>query len=206
MTTRPRSILRDAESLMAMIGYGFAVLFIAALVHFSSVLALPHAAPRDAYARIAQAAPVPHRFTPLPRPAPGAELLPLQDPMLARAACRFDLSGGPVRVRVELAALDGLLLLSFHDRQGSTFHATTDRGALRGRIDIRLVTPSQLQDVEAQDPDDETPQDLRLLAPSLEGFILAGSLALDEADMEAARRRLSLAVCASESDQTAPAN
>ena len=205
MKTRVAKILRDGEALMAVVGYGLAVVFVAALVHISSVLALPHMATRDASARIAQAAPVLHRFTPLPRPTPGAELLPLQDPMLARAACRFDLSQGPVRVRVDLSALDGLLLLSFHDRQGSTFHATTDRGALRGRLDILLVTPRQLEDVEAEDPDDETPQDLRLLAPSLEGFILAGSLALDEADMAAARRRLSLAVCANEGEQGKPA-
>ena len=186
------------ERWMVFLLHAVGVAFVAGAVHLSSVLAIPQLAARDAYARIAQAAPAPNAFTPLPRPAPGAEILPRQDPMLARAVCRFDLSQGPVRVRVDLSAFDGLLLLSFHDRQGATFYATTDRGAWRGRIDILLVTPLQREEVEAQDPDDEATQELRLTAPELEGFILAGSLALDEADMEAARRRTALATCAGE--------
>jgi uncharacterized membrane protein len=192
--------IRQGEGWMAALGYGLATLFVAGVAHLASVLALPHLASRDSFARIAQAVPHLHRFALLPQPAPGAELTPRQDPMLARAACRFDLAGGPVRLRVDLSQLDGLLLLSFHDRQGSTFYAMTDRGALRGRIDIRVVTPRQLEDIQAEDPDDEIPQDLRLVAPGAEGFILAGSLALDGADMESARGRLSLVACASEGD------
>lgn len=188
----------DDERWMVFILHAVGVALVAGAVHLASVLAIPQLAARDAYARIAQVTAAPNGFTPLPRPAPGAEILPRQDPMLARAACRFDLSEGPVRVRVDLSQLDGLLLLSFHDRQGATFYATTDRGAWRGRIDVLLVTPLQREEVEAQDPDDEAPQELRLTAPGVEGFVLAGSLALDEADMEAARRRTSLATCAGE--------
>jgi uncharacterized membrane protein len=177
--------------------YLLATLIIAGIVHIVTILVLPGVAIRDSFARIASAAQV-NRFDALPEPRPGSELLPMQDPALARSACRFDLSAGPVRLRADIAGLDGLLTLSFHDRRGGSFYATTDRGALRGGIDILLLTRDQLAAVEALDPEDETPQDLRLVAPTREGFILAGSLALD-GDIDAARKRLALVSCARES-------
>lgn len=180
--------------------YMLAALIVAGLVHIVTLLALPHVATRDAYARIARVAQT-NRFTPLPQPAPGAELLQMQDPAVARSVCRYDVNGGPVRVRADIAGLDGLLTLSFHDRRGASFYATTDRGGLRGRIDVVLLTQAQLEAVEALDPEDETPQELRLLAPTREGFVLAGSLALDPGDLEAARMRVSLATCAQENLQ-----
>jgi uncharacterized membrane protein len=174
-----------------------ATLMIACVVHIVTILGLPHVAIRDSYARIASVAPI-NRLTALPEPMPGAELLPLQDPALARGACRFDLSAGPVRVRADVTGLDGLLTLSFHDRRGGSFYATTDRGALRGSIDILLLTRDQLTALEALDLEDEIPQELRLLAPTREGFVLAGSLALDPGDLDAARKRLALLSCVRE--------
>lgn len=177
-----------------------ATLIIAGIVHIVTILALPHVAVRDSYARIASVAPI-NRFTALPESTPGAELLPLQDPALARSACRFDVSAGPVRVRADVTGLDGLLTLSFHDRRGGSFYATTDRGALRGSIDILLLTRDQLAAVEALDLDDGVPQELRLLAPTREGFVLAGSLALDSGDRDAARRRLTRVACVQENQR-----
>ncbi len=177
--------------------YLLATLIIAGLVHIVTILALPRVAVRDSYARIASIAPI-NRFTALPQAIPGAELLPLQDPALALGACRFDVNEGPVRVRADVTGLDGLLTLSFHDRRGGSFYATTDRGALRGGIDIVLLTRDQLAAVEALDLEDEIPQELRLLTPTREGFVLAGSLALDAGDLEAARKRLALVSCARE--------
>lgn len=177
--------------------YFLAALVVAALVHIVTILALPHVAARDAYARLANVAQS-NRFTPLPQPGPGAELLPMQDPAMVRGGCRYNVNNGPVRVRADVAGLDGLLTLSFHDRRGASFYATTDRGGLRGRIDVVLLTQNQLEALEALDDEDEPPQELRLLAPTREGFVLAGSLSLDPGDFDAARRRLSSISCAQE--------
>ena len=175
-----------------------AALIIAGLVHIVTILILPRVASRDSYARIASVAPI-NRFTPLPDARPGVELLPMQDPALARSACRFDLSAGPVRVRADVRGLEGMLTLSFHDRRGGSFYATTDRGALRGGIDVMLLTRDQMTALEALDLEDETPQELLLMAPTHEGFVLAGSLALDAGDLDAARKRLALLSCGRES-------
>lgn len=177
--------------------YLLAALIVAGLVHIVTILALPHVATHDSYARLASIAQT-NRFTPLPQSAPGAELLPMQDPAMARGVCRYDVTNGPVRVRAEIAGLDGLMTLSFHDRRGASFYATTDRGGLRGRIDVVLLTQNQLEALEALDAEDEPPQELRLLAPTREGFVLAGSLALDPGDFDAARMRLSSITCAQE--------
>jgi hypothetical protein len=55
-----------------------------------------------------------------------------------------------------------------------------------------------LEALEALDAEDEPPQELRLLAPTREGFVLAGSLALDPGDLDTARARLSSISCAQE--------
>lgn len=177
--------------------YLLAVFLVAGLVHIATILALPHVATRDAYARLASVAQT-NRFTPLPQPVPGAELLPMQDPAMVRGVCRYDVNGGPVRLRAEIAGFDGLLTLSFHDRQGASFYATTDRGGLRGRIDVVLLTRNQLETLEELDAEDEPLEELRLLAPTREGFVLAGSLALDPGDFDAARARLSSISCTQE--------
>lgn len=177
--------------------YLLAVLVVAGLVHIVTILVLPHVATRDAYARLASIAQI-NRFAALPPSTPGVELLPQQDPAMVRGACRYNINDGPVRLRADIAGLDGLLTLSFHDRRGATFYATTDRGGLRGRIDVVLLTKNQLEALEALDAEDEPLQELRLLAPTREGFVLAGSLALDPGDYDAARMRLSSISCAQE--------
>lgn len=186
-----------SDRTLGWLSYLLAALIVAGLVHILTILAIPNVATRDSYARLASFGQT-NRFAPLPKAAPGAELLPMQDPAMARSVCRYDVNGGPVRVRAEISGLDGLLTLSFHDRRGASFYATTDRGGLRGRIDVVLLTLSQRDALEALDPEDEAPQELRLIAPTREGFVLAGSLALDPGDMEAARTRLNLATCAQE--------
>jgi uncharacterized membrane protein len=103
-----------------------------------------------------------------------------------------------VRLRADLSNVDGLLAFSFHDRFGATFYGMTDRSSLRGRIDVLLLTQAQLEAVEALDPEDELPQDLRLVTPGREGFVLVRSLIVEQGDADAARKRLATASCAQE--------
>lgn len=172
-----------------------AMFIIAGLVHILSVLAMPRLAERDAYARFAEIAPV--NQLRLISPDEAARLLPYEDPAMAMAVCRFDLSQGPLRLRGNLAG-GGLLLLSFRDRLGRAFFAMTDRGTSRGRLDVIIATRAQLDAIEAQDEEDETPAELRLPARGATGFILLRALARESGAMEEVRQRLGALSCASE--------
>ncbi len=170
-------------------------LIIAGLVHIATIFILPRLAQKDAFARISAIA-APHKVVILPDGAGG----PFDDPALAQGVCRFDLSQGPVRLRATLP-LDPLMLFSFHTRRGQIFYSMTDRSATRGKLDVLLLTREQLNAVEANDPEDELPQDLRIIAPTLDGFLLFRSLAEFPGEMAEAKARIAALTCGLDQDQ-----
>ena len=91
---------------------------------------------------------------------------------------------------------DALTLFSFHARFGQIYYSMTDRSATRGKLDVLLLTAEQLDAVEANDSEDELPQELRIVAPTLEGFVLARALAERPGDVPDARRRVMATTCA----------
>ena len=167
-------------------------LVVAGIVHIVSIFAMPRLAPADAFARMS-ALTAPHRVTLLP-PAKPEEGGPFDDPAFAQGVCRYDLSQGPVRLRATLPP-DALMLLSFHARQGQIFYSMTDRSATRGKLDVLLLTRQQLDVVEANDPEDELPQDLRIIAPTMEGFLLFRALAEFPGEMAEAQARIRSLTC-----------
>jgi uncharacterized membrane protein len=172
-----------------------ATLFVAGIVHIVSVLLMPSLAPRDAYARVLAAvgdAPT-NTLVALPPMAPGAELLPFEDPAFAEGVCVYDLSKGLLRVT---AAADGedLLALSFHARAGRVFHAITDRAAIKGRIDIVIGDERQMEALQSES-DEAPPQEVRLTAPTKRGFVLVRSFAKRPSDQARARERLASVTC-----------
>lgn len=189
--------MKDRDLLMDWLPYGLGVLVVAGLTHLATVFIMPYVAPHDAFARIAQVT-EPNRFMVLERTAEGGTILPFEDPRAYVAVCRYDIAAGPVRVQAEFAA-DGLVVMSFHDRWGASFYGLTDRGGLRGRLDAIILNQPQLEALDAARADDDEPvQELRLATPTREGFVMARSLILDAADVDAARQRLSSLTCASE--------
>jgi uncharacterized membrane protein len=186
-----RVSLRNA--LAAIVPWTLALLCVAGIVHLASVLLLPRVAPADAYARLSRFGADSH-FVVMPQDAP--EVGPFRDPALAQAVCFFDLRRAPLRIR---ANVDGehVLTLSFHARNGNVFYAVTDKAALRGRIDVLVMTEAEKNDLEADDTD-EPPQDLRLASPTPTGFVLVSSLAERPDDFSAAQQRLSTVTCAAE--------
>ena len=71
-------------------------------MHLSSVLLLPRTATQDAYTRLAAAVPA-NSMVPLPAPTPDDAVLPFMDPAFASAVCRYDLAGGPLKLRVPVS-------------------------------------------------------------------------------------------------------
>jgi uncharacterized membrane protein len=185
--------MRFLDRLLGALPFIFGAIIIAGIVHILSILAMPRLAPRDAYARIAEAAPL-ARMTLLAPIEPGKEFAPFEDPATAAAACRYDLDRGPLRLRGPVSG-EGLVALSFHGRFGDVFYSVTDRSAARNGLDILLVTADQLAAIEAYDSEDELPSELRLVAPEKLGFVILRALADQPGDMEAARARLQAIAC-----------
>ncbi|MBL8589239.1 MAG: hypothetical protein JNK46_11975 [Methylobacteriaceae bacterium] len=173
-----------------------ATLMTAAIVHLASILLMPALAPRDAFARLETLAPR-ASLTPLAPARPGREIAPFGDPAMAVAICRYDLRDGPLRLRAELTG-DDFVSFSFHARGAAIFYAMTDKAAFRGVIDVLVVTPQQLEALEAADPEDEIPAETRLVSPTLEGFVYMRSLAALPWQAEEAAARLRKVECAAE--------
>lgn len=170
-----------------------ATLAIAGVTHLTSILAMPRLAPHDAYARMEKLAPTPHRTTLLPQAGAAGEA-PMDDPALERGVCRYDLSQGPLRLRANLAP-EALMLMSFHSRYGEVYYSMTDRSATRGRLEALLFLEEQRDDVEADDSEDELPQELRIVSPTPQGFVLFRALAERPGEHEAARARIAAIQC-----------
>jgi uncharacterized membrane protein len=182
--------------LLTLLLYGLGVAFVAGIVHLASIFAMPQLAPHDAYARLSALA-KPNQIMLLPKPVPDHELAPFEDPAVAQAVCMFDLAQGSLRVRATLEP-DALLTLSFRSRTGRVFYAMTDRAAVRGKIDIRVLTATQLQALQAEDDEDNPPQELRLVAPQLKGFVLIDALIRYPSEQAAAEARALSVACAPE--------
>jgi uncharacterized membrane protein len=151
-----------------------ALAFVAGLVHIVSVFALPELAQKDAYSRLSVLT-QPGQLSLLPALLPGQEYAPFEDPALVQAVCLYDLERGPLELSADIIG-DGLLTFSFRSRTGRVFYSMTDKAASHGKIDVLVLTPKQLEAVEADDDDEELPQELRLTAPEKKGFVLVNAL------------------------------
>lgn len=170
---------------------------VAGIVHIVAILALPLLAASDAYTRLSNIT-TPARLQLLPRPTPGSQLLPFSDPAMVRGACLYDLSMAPLRL-VGTIDSDRLLTLSFRTRNGLVFFSLTDHAAVRGELNILVVSPSQLEELEASSSEDEEPsQELRLVAPALQGFILVDALVALPGEWTGAEERIRQIRCEAE--------
>ncbi len=179
------------ERLVGFAPWALGCLFVAGIVHLSTILLMPHVATRDAYARLGGQA---GAAVAIAEDAHGARPAPFDDSGTALAICKFDLAQGPAHIQ---AHVDGehFLSLAFHDRASRIFYATTDRAAVRGKIDIVLVDAHQLAQLEAEDSEDSASQELRLLAPSRQGFILIRSLIERDSDRARAQAAVQTVAC-----------
>ncbi|MDE3176387.1 MAG: DUF1254 domain-containing protein [Pseudomonadota bacterium] len=147
---------------------------VAALTHLVALLLVPSFAARDAFARVEALGP-PFKTVALPAPGPQARDFPYADPAVAASVCVYDLSAGPVRASAPLGRAV-FASLSFHSRRGVAFYALTDRAANKGRMEALIVTAEQLRALVAHDDEDNPSDDLRIVSPTLKGFVMARAL------------------------------
>jgi uncharacterized membrane protein len=172
MSARARFLVATASGLV-----------LAALVHLATVLAIPALSRTDALSRTrgtvnADQAVLVRALQPDPAKGDGAATqptwLPAADPDVAVAVCAYNLDDGPVRVTARTGAL--FQSLSVHARNGS-FYAITDQAAVRGTLDLVVMTRRQFDEVLASSDEDEVSRDLRVVAPARQGYVVVRVLA-----------------------------
>lgn len=174
-------------------------LALAGIAHLSAVLAIPWLAERDALTRLAATATADHSVVvqaAAGSPDGGAEpWLPQPDPAVAVGACAFNLAEGPVRVSARMGSL--FESLSVHGRGTGAFYAVTDRAAVRGALDLVILTQRQLDELLAREEEDEPSRDVRIVAPTLRGFVIVRVLAglpSERASADAAARSVACSI------------
>ena len=138
-------------------------------VHIVVVLGGPRYAEQDAFSRLQETmAADTAQLVSAPGFAP--TWLPRPDPAVAVAACAYDLRDGPIRVSAKTGPL--LQSLSLHAKGGGVFYALTDRAAVRGSLELVVMTRRQLDEALAEDDDAEPSRDVRIVAPRPEGLVI----------------------------------
>jgi uncharacterized membrane protein len=164
------------------------------IVHLATVLAMPRAATQDAYSRLVPMTPV-NTMVPLPAPTPKASIMPFMDPAFAEAVCRYDLSGGSIKLNAPVS--DAYTSVTFYTRNSVAYYAINDRAAGKRAIELDLMTPAQ----HAQVPEEEdvTAADRLIIdSPTTTGLIVLRALAPVPSLMPMARQALAAAQCRNE--------
>jgi uncharacterized membrane protein len=169
-------------------------LVLAGIVHLTAVLAMPWLSERDAFSRL-RTTMTADRSELIAAPASTDTWLPQADPALAVSACAYNLDEGPVRISAQTGSL--FQSLSFHARGGGVFFAITDRAAIRGALDLVVMTRRQLDEALAVEDQDEPSRDVRIVAPQREGFVVVRALAAlpsQREEAEAAAKEVSCTI------------
>jgi uncharacterized membrane protein len=161
------------------------------IVHIATVIVLPRTATRDAYARLEPIVPV-NKVTPLPEPSPEHALMPLMDPAMATAICRYDLSAGPLKLSVPVSP--AYTSVSFYTRNDVAYYAINDRAAGRRVIELDLMTSAQREQMPEEE--DVTAADRLIVeSPTGTGLIAIRALAPEPGLMPKARAAVAAATC-----------
>jgi uncharacterized membrane protein len=161
------------------------------IVHLSTVLAMPQAAKQDAYSRLTPLTPV-NTMVPLATPTAEAEVMPFMDPAFATAVCRYDLSGGALKLIAPVS--QAYTSVTFYTRKSIAYYAINDRAAGRRTIELDLMTAEQ--HAEVPEEEDVTAADRLIIeSPTTVGLIVVRALAPEPDLMPMARQALASATC-----------
>ena len=170
------------------------------IVHLATVILLPRTATQDAYARLTPIAPV-NTVVALPAPTPEKAIMPFMDPAFASAVCRYDLSQGPLKLRVPVSP--AYTSVSFYTRNDVAYYAINDRAAGRRVIELDLMTTAQHDQV----PEDEeiTAADRLIVeSPTVTGVIAIRAMAPEPGLMRAAQAAIAGARCGTAQPEPPP--
>ena len=161
------------------------------IVHLVSVLALPKIASEDAYSRLTPLTKL-NAVTQLPLADPGNTLMPYLDPAFAEAICRYDLSTGPLKLKVPVS--QAYTSVSFYTRNELAYYAINDRSAGKKVIELDLMTEAQHNDLP-EDEDVTAADRLIIDSPTNTGLIVMKALAAEPSLMAQAQASLAASSC-----------
>jgi uncharacterized membrane protein len=119
-------------------------------------------------------------------------LMPLMDPAMATAVCRYDLSKGPLKVTVPVSP--AYTSISFYTRSDIAYYAINDRAAGRRVIELDLMTTAQREQLPEEE--DVTAADRLIVeSPSDTGLIAIRALAPEPGLMPKAQAAVASASC-----------
>jgi len=170
------------------------------IVHLVSVLALPKIASEDAYSRLTPLSKL-NAVTPLPAADPSNTLMPYLDPAFAVAICRYDLSTGPLKLKVPVS--QAYTSVSFYTRNELAYYAINDRSAGKKVIELDLMTEAQHSDLPEEE--DVTSADRLIIdSPTATGLIVLKALAPEPGLMAQAQASLAASSCSVQADEPKP--
>jgi uncharacterized membrane protein len=164
------------------------------------VLALPRIATQDAYSRLTPMTRL-NTVTPLALADPNNAPMPFMDPAFAVAICRYDLSGGALKLTVPVS--QAYTSVSFYTRNEVAYYAINDRSAGRKVIELDLMTVEQ----HGQLPEDEevTAADRLIIdSPTTTGLIVLKALAPEPGLMPQAQASLAASRCTLQTEPSPP--
>jgi uncharacterized membrane protein len=170
------------------------------IVHLLAVLALPRIATQDAYSRLTPLTKL-NAVTQLPVADPSNAPMPFMDPAFAIAVCRYDLSGGPIKLTVPVS--QAYTSVSFYTRSEVAYYAINDRSAGRRLIELDLMTEAQHADLPEEE--DVTSADRLIIdSPTETGLIVMKALAPEPGLMPQAQASLAASRCQVQVEPPAP--
>jgi uncharacterized membrane protein len=175
--------------MMRLLLWTIAGAFIAVAVHLGTIVVLPHLAGRDAWRRLDGIA-ADGAFHLLPA---GDAILPMPDPAMVMAVCRYDLDKAPLHVRVPASL--GFLAVSFYTPDGLNYYALHDRAVAGSAIELTVYTEAQLSDVRSREGPD-TAESLRIEAPRKSGLVTIRALARNASETPSLEALIGKASCA----------
>ena len=171
------------------------------VVHLVSVLALPRIATQDAYSRLTPMTKL-NAVTQLPLADPQTSPMPFMDPAFALAICRYDLSGGPIKLAVPVS--QAYTSVSFYTRNEIAYYAINDRSAGKKVIELDLMTQAQ-HDALPEDEEITAADRLIIDSPTATGLIVMKALAAEPGLMPQAQATLAAASCGPQTEAPAKA-
>lgn len=162
------------------------------LMHLVIVLAIPRVSEKDGWSR-AMAFAESEGVTVLPPARPGNEAIPLLDPKLAYAVCRFDLSGGPWQISAPLPR--AFWSMALFTRDTGVFYAVTRDASPADVFEIEIRNADQTRRFRMEEvvPDGDV---LQIEAPADHGLVLFRALAPGRSGRADTEARLAETVCA----------
>jgi uncharacterized membrane protein len=123
--------------------------------------------------------------------------MPFMDPAFAVAICRYDLSGGPIKLAVPVS--QAYTSVSFYTRNEVAYYAINDRSAGRKVIELDLMTEAQHNDLP-EDEDVTAADRLIIDSPTATGLIVLKALAPEPGLMPQAQAALTASSCKVQTD------